>query len=714
MGLAGGAAFPSGRGDAVTIAAVALLLSFAIRLWLPRVGSVCPRLLTPLILGILAAPLPPAAPLFLPGGPLAISGRIVGAPRPHPGRGAGESTLRVRLGALAVDGRALPGELDLSLAGDPPLGRGDRIEVLARVAVPGRVWVSHPDHMRGIGRSPAGALDRARRHLRQRLLRTLPRRAAVWSCALLLGDRALLDEETTRTFRATGQTHLLAISGMHVALLIAIARAIERRLPGPGPGRRRGRALAAAAILAYAGLAGGDPPVLRSALFAAIALLCARGGGRPRLPELLVLTLLLLGAATGAGGEWSFWLTFGAVAGIAVVSTSAEGRDPAPVERGRVARAARGLRIALGAWLGAQVVLVWITPEVVLLGPLITIILSPWLAAMLVGAIVALLPGTPALVAEPLELLARLGEGIAAAADQLPGTPWTLPPIPPLAASLIFAALLASLARRRRSAVLLIAAALVAVLAAPRPPRPALLVPDLARGQGAFILGESAILLLDAGSIDHAEGGARTLRDLLWRAGGAHIDLVVLSHAHGDHVLALPGLLARLPVGRVAVGPRFGESDLGRAIEGCVRRAGVPLSHLAAGARLRVGGFEIEALHPPASLPPGMRPSANDDSLVVRVRGEGIDLLAPGDLQGPGLASVFPPDIGWLILPHHGRDAPGGEAWLRAARPELAVSVGGETPSAELRAILAAIGARWREPAPGAPVLETLERPGDR
>jgi len=689
---------------AVVVAALALAIARSRRRGLAPLGRGALRILAPLCLGIAAAPASPPLPPHLPAGPLAIEAVVIGPPRPRPGRGTEEETIQVRLGSLAIAGRTLPGELDASIRGDPPLGRGDRIRAIARATVPGRIRIAHPEHLRVVERSPAGTLDRGRRELRRRFRSTLPRRAAAWSSALLLGDRALLDEETTRVFRATGQTHLLAISGMHVALLIAIARGIERRLPGPG--RRRAGPLAAAAILAYAGLAGGDPPVLRSALFATIVLLAPRSGGRPRLPELLVLTLLILGAATAAGGEWSFWLTFGAVAGIAAVS--ARDRAEAPGGGGLVRRG-RALRIAFGAWLGAQVVLVWITPEVVLLGPLITIVLAPWLAAMLAGSILALLPGAAELLGTPLDLLARLGERIAGVADRLPGTPWTIPPIPPLAASAVFAASLATLAGRRRAAALLLAAALALVLAAPRSPRPALLAPDLARGQGAFVLGESATLLLDAGSIDHAEGGARTLRDHLWRAGGARIDLVVLSHPHGDHVLALPGLLARLPVGAVAVGPRFGESDLGAAIESRVRRAGVPLLRLCAGARLRVGAFEVEALHPSAEIPSGMVPSTNDDSLVVRVRGEGIDLLAPGDLQGPGLASIAPPDVAWLLLPHHGRDAPGTEAWLRAADPEVAVSIGGETPSAELRAVLAAIGARWREPAPGAPVVVTID-----
>jgi len=79
---------------------------------------------------------------------------------------------------------------------------------------------------------------------------------------------------------------------------------------------------------------------------------------------------------------------------------------------------------------------------------------------------------------------------------------------------------------------------------------------------------------------------------------------------------------------------------------------------------------------------------ANDDSLVIRVRGEGLDLLAPGDLEGIGLASIpSPPRSAILLLPHHGRGAPGLLPWVRRVSPVHAIACGGPL-SADLREAL--------------------------
>ncbi len=701
LGLIG--ADPSLRFPAALWCSVAALASVLLRRRLPA-GRLIRNHTIPLLLGIYAAPLSPPPVPSLPDGPHAVTGRVAGTPRPSLGQMNGDFALRMELVALKIDGIPVLGTLSLRVRGDPDLGRSDRIRCIARATAPGSLWVPHPDEWSVVERSPLATLDRARRLLRQRFRRTLPSRAAAWSCALLLGDRALLSSEVTRRFRAIGQGHLLAISGLHVGLLIALVRAFERRLPGSG--RRRSGPIGALALLGYAGLAGADPPVMRAALFGALAMTNLRRSARPRLPELLVLALFVLGSGTGAGGEVSFWLSFAAVTGIAL-TMAGETRSSEP--EGRRHRLGRSLRIACGAWLGAHVVLVWITPEVVPLGPLISLCFAPWLAAMLAGSILALIPGAPSVVGPVLEALSWCGEGVAGAVEFLPGTPWTLPPMPPIAASAVFAATLAMLSGRRRASAILLAVAIVAVLLHPVPRAPRLLAPNLGRGQGAFILGRSATILLDAGSLDHAEGGARTLRDRLWRAGRDRIDLVVLSHPHADHVLAIPGLLKRIRIGAVAIGPRFEEPSLGWAIERAITRAGVPLIRLSAGGHFRIGEFDLVALHPAARIPDGMSPSVNDDSLVVRIRGEGIDLLAPGDLEGPGLASVPAPGVRWLLLPHHGREAPGLVGWLRGAAPELVLTLGGGPPSEALRRVLAEDGIRWRAPARGTDLVEWVE-----
>ncbi len=659
-------------------------------------------LLVPCSLGIAAAPPIAPPPLHLPSGPLEVEGRVIGPPRPRlplRGSGGGAIDLRVKLDQLRVGGRAQRGTLNVILSGDPPIGRGDRITVEGRAIGPGFIRVPTAGALHTIEPNLPGLLDRTRRALRHRLRRQLPRRAAGWGCALLLGDRGLLPGSTVSAFRSVGQGHLLAISGLHVGLIYATLRLFARRLPGPGnPGR--GAALALA-LLVYAGIAGGDPPVLRAALFAALALLATRARARPRLPELWIVSFLVLGAWTEAGHELGFWLSFTAVAAIAVVIERTPPREPAPFSFSNSSRGSQSLRriqrirragvIATAAWLGAQAVLVHATPEVVPFGPVISLLLAPWLAVMLVGTILALIPGLSFVMGCILEALARLGEGLVGGLDALPGTPWLVPPIPPSALSACFLALLALLVRAPRVALSALTIAVVITIASPPSDVPRILATDLGRGQGVFVIGKSAALLFDAGSVDLPRGGAVELRNLLWRERRTRLDAIILSHSHADHVLAVPGLLSTLDIGVVIVGPRFGDSSLGASILESIERAGVPWRIRSAGTTLAIGDFQLQVLHPADTVPASLRPSANDDSLVVHLEGEGIDLLAPGDLEGVGVALVVPPSgVETLILPHHGRDSPGLEAWLETMRPRTSIACGGEAAS-RVRTVLA----RW-------------------
>ena len=87
-------------------------------------------------------------------------------------------------------------------------------------------------------------------------------------------------------------------------------------------------------------------------------------------------------------------------------------------------------------------------------------------------------------------------------------------------------------------------------------------------------------------------------------------------------------------------------------------------------------------------LPPDLDPSENDDSLVIAIRGEGFDLLAPGDLEGAGLAALpSPPPMTTLLLPHHGRIAPGVEEWIGKVAAPRAIASGTSIDARVRRAV---------------------------
>ena len=69
----------------------------------------------------------------------------------------------------------------------------------------------------------------------------------------------------------------------------------------------------------------------------------------------------------------------------------------------------------------------------------------------------------------------------------------------------------------------------------------------------------------------------------------------------------------------------------------------------------------------------------NDDSVVVHVRGEGLDLLLTGDIESTGLTLVSPPRAEWIVLPHHGSYRAQLDLWLDRVRPRGALASTGRT-----------------------------------
>ena len=95
------------------------------------------------------------------------------------------------------------------------------------------------------------------------LQRSLPEPASALARSLLLGQRRGLPDEIRQDFIETGTSHLLAISGLHVAILLGAALALGRLLFG---GARWALLLALVAVWTYAMVSGMSPSVTRAAL----------------------------------------------------------------------------------------------------------------------------------------------------------------------------------------------------------------------------------------------------------------------------------------------------------------------------------------------------------------------------------------------------------------------------------------------------------------
>lgn len=200
-----------------------------------------------------------------------------------------------------LDAAKTPASVRVSLA-HPPVGfrplPGQRILLTARLsappppAEPGGFDFRRSAFFRGLGATgyatgpavrigeetwrPDHALDRLRMRISDGLRARLNGRTGAFAAAILTGDRSELDEETLRALRASNLAHLMAISGLHMGLVTALAFAALRGLLALAPSlamrfdtRRPAAAGAIAAALLYLFLSGTGIAAQRAMVMAA-------------------------------------------------------------------------------------------------------------------------------------------------------------------------------------------------------------------------------------------------------------------------------------------------------------------------------------------------------------------------------------------------------------------------------------------------------------
>lgn len=502
---------------------------------------------------------------------------------------------------------------------------------------------------------------------------------------LVLGDVRGLDPVLRQQFQDTGLTHLIAVSGANVAIVVGTVVWLLRRA-GASPWWTA--AAAGLVLVGFVVLVRPSPSVLRAAAMGAIALI-ALATGRPRsaLPALAATVAVLTLAVSELAWSAGFTLSVAATLGILALAPGLTRRlrarrvPPAVAEALAVSLAAGVVTAPLIAGLSSSVSLVSVPANVMAA------------AAVPPATVLGVLACLSAPVAPPLaELLVQLAglpvRWLVLVAERGSALPVATVPWPAgaggsalLAALLIAVGLIlwwAPLLRAPFLAVVLAVGALgvgVRTVAPGWPPAGWLLVAcDVGQGDALAVnVGRGDAIVVDAGPDPTAID--RCLR----RLGVRRVPLVVLSHLHADHVDGLPGILAGRSVGGIELGPVPAGADALPEVTSTAAAAGVPLLHAALGEVRTVGAVSVEVIGP---LRVGPRTGVNDSSLVLRLRAGGLTVLLTGDVEVDGQHALLRAgtdlraDV--LKVPHHG-SAYQEEAFLAAVHSSLAlVSVGAD------------------------------------
>ena len=533
----------------------------------------------------------------------------------------------------------------------------------------------------GAGNPVKARLLDIRRGLARSLDASLSEPHGAVSKTLLLGARSSLNSEVEDRFRTSGTSHMLAISGLHVGVILVMSLGLWTWLFG-----RRWNihlVLTAAAVWAYALIAGLPPSAERAAIMGTVYL-AALGLGRSRnaIPALALAAVVMTAVDPGVIKQTSFHLSFAAMAGIAVLlSLDIPGVTGDSTDQGAKANVRRAVTVAVAVSLAATIATLPLVAfnfqQVPTLGILVTLITLPFLPLILVASGAVAVGGLINhglgealgwIAWAPLEYLLQ-AVGIA---STIPGSTVSVPEFSGLlvwAYYGILAAVVVGLSNRRVNVRRLLdrirngpsPAPQGLVLAQTSGTTPVLLVTALALAvlAGALWHGLASrsddllrVRIMDVGQGDailvQAPSGAKTLID-----GGAgpgtavdglgralpfwdrSLDMVVLTHADLDHFGGLAEAVRRFDVGRVIENGLPSDDPLYKAWRQELSKSGaIETATAVRGQRIDLGGGAVmEVLGPPSETIVAAGSTDNNNGIVLRLVYGAVSFLLTADIE---------------------------------------------------------------------------------
>ncbi len=540
--------------------------------------------------------------------------------------------------------------------------------------------------------------------------------------ALTTGLRGSLDKQLTDNFRAAGTAHVLAISGLHIAMVGGLALGVGAMAMG-----RRWQLyllLPLAAVWGYAALAGFSPSVTRAAIMAS-AYLLARAMGRQRsvLPAIGLAAVLMVAVDPTIIATVSFQLSFAAVTGIALLATplhdlfhrgieKATGTESTsnPVVSPIVAMVAMSIAATIATaplvafYFGR--VPTWSVPATTFVLPVLplTVVLGAMTGlAGLVNDQLGVICGWPLWIAGSYmsgvsQLFASLGP------DLFKSGAWSSP-----VAIAYYVCVTAFLARKRitsaisslreqvnsthgrarlpapplwiaTTAVALAATGLAVALTSSPPDLLRVTFFDIDRGHMTLIETPGGNRVLIDGGRD-AEEAVRKLESHLpfW---DRSLDVVLLTHPDVDHVGGLQAVMERYDVDLLIESPVEHRSQTYAAWR---KIADEHPNRTVADPGQVVALDHGVALQVLLARRDGPDLSINDASVVTRLTYGDVSVLLPGDISRISEYTLLQTGLDLrstvLQVPHHGSDTSSTEAFLQSVDPAFAiVQVGNRNP----------------------------------
>lgn len=515
--------------------------------------------------------------------------------------------------------------------------------------------------------------------------------------ALVLGDRASMDYDTKELIRKLGLSHLFAISGLHVGIIVLIFYYI---LDYFNITRERTYIILICFLPLYAFLVGGSPSVVRAVVMAELVLLASLfRKNSDILTNLMLSAFILLLYNPKLLGQVGFQLTFLVTYGIIIFTPYIDyflkkSRISWPSFRNIMA-------MTLSAQIFAFPLLVYHFSEFawpVLFSQfavlqLMSIFILPIGVFFILTAWIH-----PLLSVFPIEILKYASRTLLFMADKMEFASkyislfadiswiWLILYFASIF-SLIYLLYFRYYSRHFIIINLSIIFIIVLSLWMPALPSDSLEVTMIDVGQGDSMhirTPEGYNILIDGGGqaafLDYRyDVGERILVPYLQAKGVKKLDLVILSHDHLDHIDGLQTVLEKIPVGLFL----YALADMNNDDFLRLYRTGIDknikMQQLSKGDTIKISDdILLRVVHPDLSDKVFLKgQSVNNNSLTISLEYKEHKLLFTGDIEAEAeqymLNEPAIRDLTLLKVAHHGSKTSSTEKFIEVANPQISV-----------------------------------------
>lgn len=502
---------------------------------------------------------------------------------------------------------------------------------------------------------------------------------------MIIGDTSYVTEEVEESFRNSGISHLLAVSGANVAYVLILCKFVFQRVLG----RNVSNFLTVIFVVLFTILSGASASVVRAAIMAIIIIISEFLSQKPNTYASISFAILFILA-------WNpliicdvgFILSFSGTLGIVLFESKINNYMESKIKYNKKTVCGKvinlmmeTLSVTISAQLAVTPIVLYYFNNFSCISILANLVIVPATGSITIVGIVMYITS---LFCMPLAKLISYSvysiiQFVILSSSFFAQLPYSilLVPTPSIYLIIIYYITLYNIFFKKSKKVSIGILLIVSVLIiASNFPKSYININMIDIGQGDSIFIETSkgkTILVDTGGTENSDYdvGEKILIPYILDRGVCKIDYVFFSHMHEDHVEGAITLIKKLKVENIVMGKQSIDTTLYRKIISLAYEKGINIIEVKKGDVINIDGIIFDII-----LAEEKSANLNNTSLVLKMSYGNTSMLFTGDIE-----KEFEENIGVktniLKVAHHGSNSSSTEEFLKNNLPQIAlISVG--------------------------------------